>query len=66
MNTIQLQRGDLALILEFVSKYPTVEFFTVDADSSSGIGTVLQVSVRTVVNGDMVKVTKQLVDMSSF
>jgi hypothetical protein len=66
MNIIHFHRDDLEAILEFFNKYRDVEFVTVTADSSSGIGTLLSASVKTPINGDFVTITKDIVDESSW
>ena len=66
MNQVSLHRDDLSSILEFVHKYPNVDFLTIHVDSSSPIGSIIRVSVNTEVNGDPVTITKTLVDESSW
>lgn len=66
MNEVTLHRDDLETILQFVKKYPEVEFTTISVDSSSGIGSIVKASVFSVVNGDPVTITKTIVDESSW
>ena len=66
MNTISLHRDDVETILQFVKKYPEVEFVTINVDSSSGIGSIVDASVNTTINGDVVTLTKRIVDESSW
>lgn len=66
MSQVSLHRDDLSSIQEFVHKYPNVDFLTIDVDSSSGIGSIVKVSINTEVNGDPVTITKTLVDESSW
>ena len=66
MNQVSLHRDDIREILQFVEKYPDSEYLTIEVDSSSGIGSIVTVSVPAVVNGDMVIITKTIVDESSW
>jgi hypothetical protein len=66
MNQVSLHKDDLHEILKFVEKYPDSEYLTIEVDSSSGIGSIVTVSVPAVVNGDMVIITKTIVDESSW
>ena len=66
MNTICLHRDDVETILQFVKKYPDVEYVTITSDSSSGIGSIVDASINTVINGDVVTLTKHIVDESSW
>jgi hypothetical protein len=66
MNKVSLHRDDVREILQFVEKYPDSEYLTIEVDSSSGIGSIVTVSVPAVVNGDMVIITKTIVDESSW
>lgn len=66
MNTIYLHRDDVETILQFIKKYPDVEYITVTSDSSSGIGSIVDASITTVINGDVVTLTKHIVDESSW
>jgi hypothetical protein len=66
MNKVSLHRDDIREILQFVEKYPDSEYLTIEVDSSSGIGSIVTVSVPAVVNGDMVIITKTIVDESSW
>ena len=66
MNEFTLHKDDLVVIREFVDKYPTVEFVTINVDSSSGIGSIVKASIFSVVNGDAVTITKTIMDESSW
>jgi hypothetical protein len=66
MNTIHLHRDDVETILQFIKKYPEVEYVTITSDSSSGIGSIIDASIGTVINGDLVTLTKHIVDESSW
>lgn len=66
MNEVTLHRDDLETILQFMKKYPEVEFTTISVDSSSGIGSIVKASVFTVVNGDAVSIVKTIMDESSW
>jgi hypothetical protein len=66
MNKVSLHRDDVREILQFVEKYPESDYLTIEVDSSSGIGSIVTVSIPAVVNGDMVVVTKTIVDESSW
>jgi hypothetical protein len=66
MNEVVLHRDDLVAILAFSNKYPESDYITVSVDSSSGIGSLVSASLRTVINEDAVIITKQIVDESSW
>jgi hypothetical protein len=66
MNEVILHKDDLNAILEFANKYPESDYVTVSCDSSSGIGILVQASLRAVINEDPVIITKQIVDESSW
>jgi len=66
MNTVSLHRDDVETILQFIKKYPEVEYVTITSDSSSGIGSIIDASIGTVINGDLVTLTKHIVDESSW
>jgi len=66
MNQISLHRDDVETILQFIKKYPEVEYVTVSYDSSSGIGSIIDASINTVINGDVVTLTKHIVDETSW
>ena len=66
MNTIHLHRDDVETILQFIKKYPEAEYVTVTCDSSSGIGSIVDASINTIINGDVVTLTKHIVDESSW
>jgi len=66
MNEIVLHRDDLVAIREFADKYPESDFINISVDSRSGIGSIVKVSLPTVINGDLVTVCKTIVDESSW
>jgi hypothetical protein len=66
MNQISLHRDDVETILQFIKKYPESEYVTVSYDSSSGIGSIIDASINTVINGDLVTLTKHIVDETSW
>lgn len=66
MESIYLTKTDLEAIQKFVYKYQDVEVFELQADSSSGIGTILHVAVKTAREGDFVQIRKTIVDESSW
>jgi len=66
MNEVILHKEDLVAILAFSNKYPESDYITVSVDSSSGIGSLVSASLRTVINEDAVIITKQIVDESSW
>jgi len=65
MNKLTLHQEDLLAIKQFCDKYPDSEYITVTVDSSA-IGSIVKVSLPTVVNGDMVKIEKTIVDQSGW
>ncbi len=65
MNTISLHKDDLIAIKEFTDKYES-DYFTITVDSSSGIGSIVNVSLNAVINGDVVTISKNIVDESSW
>lgn len=66
MKSIYLSKEDLAKIAAFVDKYPDVDLFELQADSSSGIGTVLHVALMLSRDGDFVQIRKTIVDESGW
>lgn len=66
MNQVSLHRDDVREILQFVEKYPDSDYLTIEVDSSSGIGSIVTVSIPAVVNGDAVVIKKTIVDESSW
>lgn len=66
MNQISLHREDFAVITEFIEKYPESDYITISVDSSSGIGSIVKVSINNVINGDAVTIIKTIVDESSW
>lgn len=65
-NKLSLHQEDLVAIKEFCDKYPESDYVTVTVDSSSGIGSIVKVSLPTVVNGDHVVIEKTIVDESGW
>jgi hypothetical protein len=65
-NKLSLHQEDLLAIKTFCDKYPDSEYVTVTVDSSSGIGSIVKVSLPAVVNGDMVVIEKTIVDESGW
>lgn len=66
LKEIKLHRYDLKLIIEFANKYPKSEYITILADDSSGIGSLVSASLKTVMHGDEVTITKSIVDVDSW
>jgi hypothetical protein len=67
MNTITLHKHELDAIVAFISNYPSsVDHIAISVDSSSGIGSIVKVSVKAVVNGDFVEITKTITDEKSW
>ena len=66
MNQISLHRDELKAITEFIEKYSESDYITISVDSSSGIGSIVKVSINTVINGDAVTITKTVVDEGSW
>jgi hypothetical protein len=66
INTVSLHRDDVETILQFIKKYPEVEYVTINSDNSSGIGAIIDASINTVINSDVVTLTKHIVDESSW
>lgn len=66
MNKISVHRDELLAIKAFSDKYPGSDYITITVDSSSGIGSIVKVSLPTTVNGDMVTVEKTIVDESGW
>jgi len=66
VSEVILHKDDLVAILEFANKYPDSDYVTISCDSSSGIGSLVSVSIRAIVNSDPVIITKQIVDESSW
>ena len=63
---ITLHRDDLVAIKQFIDKYPESDFINVSVDSSSGIGSIVKASLPTIINGDLVTISKTIVDESSW
>ena len=66
MNKLSLHQENLLAIKEFCDKYPEADYVTISVDSSSGIGSIVKVSLPTVVNGDFVIIEKTIMDESSW
>lgn len=67
MDTIHLHRDDIVSIQKFLDAFPDREYVTLTSDTSSGIGSIVKASVTgATVNGQVVMVTKDIVDESSW
>jgi hypothetical protein len=66
MSKLSLHQEDLIAIKTFCDKYPESDYVTITVDSSSGIGSIVKVSLPAVINGDMVIIEKTIVDESSW
>lgn len=66
VNKLSLHQEDLIAIKTFCDKYPEADYVTISVDSSSGIGSIVKVSLPSVVNGDFVVIEKTIVDESSW
>ena len=66
MSKLHLHQEDLLAIKTFCDKYPDSDYVTVTVDSSSGIGSIVKVSLPTVINGDHVVIEKTSMDESSW
>ena len=65
-NKVSIHKDDLVAIQEFSAKYPDADYITISVDSSSGIGSIVKVSLFTVINGDPVTIVKTIVDKTSW
>jgi hypothetical protein len=65
-NKLTLHQEDLLSIKNFCDKYPEADYVTVTVDSSSGIGSIVKVSLPAVINGDMVTIEKTIIDVSGW
>lgn len=67
MNEIYLHRDDLESMLLFLNTFPDKDVLLITSDTSSGIGAIIKASVIGVnLNGNVVTVTKDIVDESSW
>lgn len=66
MSEVVLHRDDLEAIREFAKKHAFFDYMTISVDSSSGIGSIVKVSMPTIIDGDTVVITKTIVDESSW
>jgi hypothetical protein len=66
INTVHLHRDDIESIAKFIEKYPDSEYITITSDSSSGIGSIIDASIKTIMNEDFVTITKHIVDETSW
>ena len=64
VSKLSLHQEDLLAIKTFCDKYPEADYVTITVDSSSGIGSIVKVSLPTVINGDFVIIEKTIVDES--
>jgi hypothetical protein len=51
MTKMHLHRDDLIKVLETMRKFPDIETFVLEQDSSSGIGSITNLVIETNVNG---------------
>lgn len=65
-KTVSLHRDDVEGIQKFLKKFPGSDYLTVTVDSSSGIGSVVKVTIVATVEGESVELTKTIVDESSW
>ena len=63
---VTVHRDDLEAIKKFAEKHPKSEYISIEVDSSSGIGSIVKASLTALVEGDLVEVTKTIVDESSW
>jgi hypothetical protein len=67
VNTIYLHRDDIISIQKFLDSFPDKDIVQITSDNSSGIGSIIKASViGAMVNGNVVTVTKDIVDESSW
>lgn len=67
MQTIHLHKDDLLNIIKFMDSFPDKEFVEITCDNSSGIGSHIQAHLGAVeINGNIVTITKDIVDESSW
>ena len=67
MNEMFLHKDTLLSMLSFLESFPDKDTIHVTADNSSGIGTITKASIiDVVVNDQIVTVTKEIVDESSW
>lgn len=67
VSSIYLHRDDLATIKQFMDAFPDCHTVEVTADTSSGIGAIVNATLHAVdVNGMRVNVTKSIVDETSW
>lgn len=67
INTIYLHKEDIIAIQKFLDSFPDKDIVQVTSDNSSGIGSIVRASViGAMVNGNIVTVTKDIVDESSW
>lgn len=62
-----LHKEDLQSMLKFLDSFPDRDTVFVTADNSSGIGTIIKASIiGVIIQGQIVTVTKDIVDESSW
>jgi Holliday junction resolvase len=67
MDKIYLHTDDIKSIQKFMEAFPGKDVVLLEADSSSGIGTILTATITGVtLEGQIVNVTKPIVDESSW
>jgi hypothetical protein len=55
-----LHRKDIELISEIVAEFPDIQTFKIDSDSTSGIGTIVKLTLTTKVMGRDADVTFEI------
>lgn len=66
INRVSIHPLDLIEIKEFCDKYPEAPYVMIEVDNSSGIGSIVKVSLPAVIAGDDVIVTKTIADESKW
>lgn len=65
--SIYLHRDDLTTIQQFLDSFPEANQVEITADMSSGIGAIIDATIHACeVNGQLVAVTKNIVDETSW
>lgn len=66
MNKVRLHISELKDIISFLDKFPDTEQITIMTDSSSGIGTLVDVEIDSVIHGMDVKIKYSVSDESTW
>lgn len=67
MNKVTLHKDDFKSIQKFMDSFPhAADYIEIEVDSSSGIGSIVTVMVKTTVNGHFGEFKKTIVDESSW